>query len=508
MTDAELMVEYVRDQSADAFAAIVQRYANLVYSTARRMIVDAHDAEDVTQAAFIVLMKKAKTIDPSTLAGWLVNATRLAAREAMRSKRCRFRHEKRAAQTQPEFDHLCDEPTMRELTSILDEALSRLNELDRSAVALRFLQGWSFAEVGRTIGTSEDTARKRVERAVVKLRQIFMHEGISPSEGGLMLMLASQQATDAPAEAIRHLSGMQAAGASSRSLTLARGAICAMNWAKIKVAAMVLIALSLAGGLGLQTIRQARAQQTTQAVTSLHQESPVDLLQRYPTQLTSEDSDPSHARPWQFTAADIYHVSHFSLAIGKDLQVNIASADMGIGHCQDGALWAVLIPRDAGTLTSRVKGLETVANLWLRFNPGEIDRLFPPDTVSTNPSSDTLYRMLAIARVKIISSWQADGNAMIPGPKDLTVDVDVTGGARRFFAVDRDTGTAQYFPVFADRFVREPHAPIAAASTMDAGDLWSESVGAILSLAVVLCLAILAAIVVAIRRKARLTRGK
>ena len=96
----------------------------------------------------------------------------------------------------------------------------------------------------------------------------------------------------------------------------------------------------------------------------------VDLLQRYPTKLTAGDTKPEDARSWEFMDGDIYRVTQFRLEVGKDLRVEIGPADLGIGHCgADGAVWAVLIPRNNGTLTRQVTNQEAIAHLWLRFHP-------------------------------------------------------------------------------------------------------------------------------------------
>src|SRR5208337_70288 len=78
----------------------------------------------------------------------------------------------------------------------------------------------------------------------------------------------------------------------------------------------------------------------------------TDLLKKYPTTLTAGDAAPNRARRWQFTETDIFQVSRFTLEVGKDLRVETQTADLGIGHCADGAVWAVLIPREGGKLTS------------------------------------------------------------------------------------------------------------------------------------------------------------
>ena len=93
------------------------------------------------------------------------------------------------------------------------------------------------------------------------------------------------------------------------------------------------------------------------APTHAREEPPanaINLLQRYPTTLKLRDYDPAHARPWAFTQQDIFLVSQFKLEVGKALKVEMGAADLGIGHCVDGSVWAVLIPRCEGWLTSSV----------------------------------------------------------------------------------------------------------------------------------------------------------
>ena len=344
-----------------------------------------------------------------------------------------------------EIERLAEEPAIEDLAPLLDDALSRLNESDRTAVVMRFLQGLSFMEVGSAAGISEDAARKRVARAVEKLRAIFMKQGIFPSAGGLMVVLASHQALHAPATLAGSVSAAGAAGGTGASMTLAKGAMSAMAWAKLKAAAIIVLAFLLTGGLGVgvETVRRAVADQAASASTPVEAAGSIDLLERYPTQMTVGDDEPNRARPWDFTATDIFRVSHFSLTVGNELAVEVGPADLGIGHCGDGAVWAVLIPRTGGTLTSSVNNQEDISSVWLRFHPKEISRLFPPETVSADGAANLLDQMGAIARVKIISSWQAGGLAMIPEPNNITVDVDVREGLRRFFQVDTDARTAQ-----------------------------------------------------------------
>ena len=186
----------------------------------------------------------------------------------------------------------------------------------------------------------------------------------------------------------------------------------------------------------------------------------VDLLQKYPTKLTAGDVAPARARPWQFTAADIFQLSGFTFEVGKDLRVQTGALDLGIGHSADGAVWAVVLPREDGTLTSFVTtNGERIASVWLRFHPAQINHLFPPDTVA-GPAQPTLEKQVrAVADAKFTSSWHTGNRAIIPEPKDMTVDVDTKEGPRRFFAVDTEAKTAEYASVFADRSVHATPEP-------------------------------------------------
>ena len=181
----------------------------------------------------------------------------------------------------------------------------------------------------------------------------------------------------------------------------------------------------------------------------------VDLLQRYPTSLTSGVLEGNQARPWQFMPADIFHLSRFHYELGDRLKVETGPAALGIGHCADGAVCAMIIPVDGGTLTGAgTISNEPIAHIWLRFHPAEINRLFPPDTVATAAETAVISQMRSIIAGKFRGSYHAGMNAMIPEPKDLTIDIDSKSGLRRFFMVDTQARTAQYVSGFEHQLVR------------------------------------------------------
>ena len=185
----------------------------------------------------------------------------------------------------------------------------------------------------------------------------------------------------------------------------------------------------------------------------------VDLLARYPTTLTTGDAEANRARPWEFTTSDVFGLTGFSFQLGANFRVETRPADLGVGHCIDGAVWAVVIPRTSGTLTSGVTNQpETIAHVWLRFHPSIISQLFPPSTVVADGDQRLKTQMGVIASVKFRSSWQAANNAMIPSPEQMTVDMDIAGGPRRFFVVDTAAVTAEYHSPFEQRSVPVPPA--------------------------------------------------
>ena len=182
----------------------------------------------------------------------------------------------------------------------------------------------------------------------------------------------------------------------------------------------------------------------------------INLLGRYPTQLTAGDTAPDRARVWEFAETDVFRIDQFSIKVGSDFRVKAGPADLGVGHCADGAVWAVVIPRDGGLLIRQATNQEAVAHVWLRFHPRQINRLFPASTVFGEGATNLAAQMRVIASAKFTSSWHAGGNAMIPEMKDMTVDVDTKEGPRRFFSVNLQAQTATYWAAFEKRNVKPP----------------------------------------------------
>jgi len=255
--DYQLLREYADGGSETAFAQLVERHKGLVYASALRQTGDRGLAEEITQAVFLVLARKARTLGPGViLSGWLFRATRFAAADVLKRERRRLRREQEALAmnsdvsppTQPQ-----DETAWQEIAPILDESLARLGETDRHALLLRFFERKNLAEVGRGLGLSEDAAGKRVQRALEKLRGLLGRRGVAVPAAVLATLLAANAATAAPTT----LAVSVAAGAASLS-PLVKATLALLAWSKAKTATVVAGALLVAGGGTVATVSVVR----------------------------------------------------------------------------------------------------------------------------------------------------------------------------------------------------------------------------------------------------------
>jgi len=176
--DAELLAQFTDTNSEAAFAALVERHISLVHSVAVRHVINSQHAQDITQAVFIVFARKAATLNRNAiLPGWFYHTARLTAANFQRVEASRIRREQEAFM-QSTLEETAPDALWRELSPLLDEAMSRLGAADRDALVLRYFQNKSLSEVGVAMGLEERTAQKRVTRAIEKLRKFFAQRGV------------------------------------------------------------------------------------------------------------------------------------------------------------------------------------------------------------------------------------------------------------------------------------------------------------------------------------------
>lgn len=252
VSDAQLLADFVRAKDQRAFATLVQRHINMVYSAALRRTRDSHLADDITQAVFVILARKAPGLTPDVvLSAWLHRTTRYAAMDALKLRGRRARHEARAAEMKPVTYNPEMEMKWPLVAEFLDEAVDTLSETDRRAVMLRFYENKSFADVGQALGIAEDAARKRVSRATEKLRAWLGRRGAVVSALLLTGMLQSRLAEAAAPAGLT--SQILAEGAIAASATeLAGASMGRMWWEQARLwLACAAVAAVLAVGLGL-----------------------------------------------------------------------------------------------------------------------------------------------------------------------------------------------------------------------------------------------------------------
>ena len=261
LDDIALLRAYTERGSEEAFATLVARNVNKVYSVALRHTRNPPQAEEITQAVFVILARKAPHLGKRVLLeGWLYQAARLTALASVRSEHRRAHREQEAymqsVANENEFE------VWSQIAPLLDTAIASLNETDRHAVVLRFLYGRNMKEVGAILGSNEGAARLRLHRAMVKLRRFFHKRGIVSTTEILAGAISAHGVQIAPiglAKIATALGLAKAPAASFSTLTLVKGALKIMAWTKAKTAIVIGAVLLLAAGTPLLAIKDIRS---------------------------------------------------------------------------------------------------------------------------------------------------------------------------------------------------------------------------------------------------------
>jgi RNA polymerase sigma factor (sigma-70 family) len=277
--DRQLLRRFATDRSETAFGELVTRHVTLVYSAALRQTGgDAHRAQDIAQLVFTDLARKAPALSENVvLAGWLHRATIFAARQILRGERRRRAREQEAV-TMNAIQSETGNENWQQICPLLDKALERLNKTDRDALLLRFFEQQSLAQVGATLGGSEDAARKRINRALEKLRAILTRNGVTTTAAALSTVISANAIQVAPAGLAATLTNASlAAAGTGTAFTLLK--IMTMTKLKLGISALVIAGATTAFVVQYQTQIKLREeneslrQQMTQQISQLESEN-------------------------------------------------------------------------------------------------------------------------------------------------------------------------------------------------------------------------------------------
>ena len=259
--DMDLVRQYARCKSEEAFATLVSRHVNLVYSVALRQVGDAHLAEEITQTVFIILARKAGSLGSKTVvSGWLYRTARYAAAKALTLRRRRQDREQEAYMRAQLNE--TESSAWRQIEPVLDTAMAQLGEKDHNAVVLRFFEDRTFKDISSALGTTEAGAKMRVNRALEKLRTFFTKRGLTFSATAIGGAISAHSVQAAPAGLATSVTVAAVKGATvtTSTLSLINTTMKLMAWTKLKMTAVAGALVLIAAGTTTVVIHTVNGQ--------------------------------------------------------------------------------------------------------------------------------------------------------------------------------------------------------------------------------------------------------
>ena len=255
LDDHKLLAEFARSASESAFDALVARHVNLVYSTALRFTGNPHHAQEITQAVFVILARKAGSLRRGTvLSGWLYQTARLTAANFVKGETRRQRREQEAYMLSTLNES--GPAAWQQIAALLDDAMGDLGETDRNAVVLRFFENKTAQEVGAALNLTEAAAHKRVSRALEKLRLYLSKRGIALPAAALTAAISANAVQAAPVGLAVTIS--TAAALTGTTLATATTATAIKTITMTTIQKVVITAtLAVVAGAGIFEARQA-----------------------------------------------------------------------------------------------------------------------------------------------------------------------------------------------------------------------------------------------------------
>jgi RNA polymerase sigma factor (sigma-70 family) len=442
--DMALVREYAQSNSEEAFTTLVSRRINLVHSVALRQVHDPNLAEEITQAVFLILARKAKSLSPNTiLSAWLCRTARYASADALKNQRRRqFREQEAHMQS---ILNESESDAWAQIAPHLDDALNCLGEKEHNAVVLRFLEGKDFKQVGAAMGTGEDAARMRVNRGVERLRTIFAKRGITLSAAVIAGAVSTYSVQAAPAALAKSVTAVvltKNAAVSSSTLTLIKGTLKIMAWAKAKTAVVIGVGVLLAGGVATVAL-SGKPSDRADAVIPTGEHAGVtafSLLEKMPIVTNA-----------------VFQKELFS----KD--VPAAARKQTFSFKRDGDNYLLTVQDGAGMQAGRFGGViwQTQRGQLIEYDPaintgGNDGGMIGGDSV-TSKTID-LFLTLGVMEIKPGSAIWAENRQRFTGMTEdgrkLTVEVKLENGVPSVATVLQDDGLVlaniryQYAPTF------------------------------------------------------------
>jgi RNA polymerase sigma factor (sigma-70 family) len=288
LSDRDLLERFAGRREEAAFAALVQRHGPLVLGVCRRLLRHEQDAEDVFQATFLVLARKAGSVRwRDSIASWLHAVAHRLALKARAECARRLRQEQRAAKSRP--GTTADELSWREATAILEEELGRLPDRYRAPLLLCCWEGKARDEAARLLGWTTGTVKGRLERGRELLRRRLVRRGVALSAGLLAVGLVRGGVPVALAGATVRLA-LAAEAVPPAVAGLADAALRALTAAKFKAVGVLLVVALLATGAGVWTHQALTGRPVEQAAAD-------DDAPAAPPEQADEDEAPATAPP-------------------------------------------------------------------------------------------------------------------------------------------------------------------------------------------------------------------
>lgn len=254
LPEVALLERFLARRDELAFEVLVSRHGPLVLGVCRRLLRDPRDVEDAFQATFLILVRKAGSIQQRELLGpWLYGVAYRVARRSRAVKTRQHLRESELAEHEP--PDTPDDPGWAELRSVLDEELARLPNKYREPVVLCYLQGLTHDEAASRLGCPVGTVRSRLARGRERLGVRLVRRGLAPAAGLIGGSLATQTVGKSVPPALsaattlaaqRFAAGVMATKVvSAESAALLEGVLETMSWKTLGRAALASAAIGV-----------------------------------------------------------------------------------------------------------------------------------------------------------------------------------------------------------------------------------------------------------------------